>query len=935
MSSRLLTRTRPRLTNTPSLSESSDTVVASVVHTISLSGQPTSPEPDLHDTHSSPTTTLSDLISRRIQADLVSKSTQSAVSQALRTVSSMSPIAPKHTMTPDNSGISDTAVDISIARTAGNLPPWHQHYRAGPLELLAVPHNKMRQPTDKISEDIAPSVHLNHHSVPDTKLQRPITAKYLPTTAESLVENDEIQHMTLSADAPPGRLLPHVPNQTPPPYAMLPTLDKTGIQETLSSFSNDSVDFHGVIAHVDRDAKTIPSSADNGQILGITRTVLANRIPAPAAIQPSYFDRSINPPSTVPSDIIPVVSKPELLPIVPSAESVPSADQRELISNGSATSPVNIVEIVSVKDSCNNKQEPEPLSVLIQKAILRQHKEKLDKAPDKMTEIAARAQQMKNAYDIENRSFQPTDVLTPCFGQTSEQLSSVTFSNSKKESSIRTDQPMSVTQTSAKLKTTTKSKRRSNKKPYPRRSSSTESSSSSYYYSSYSEDSNERIKWLSLGKDLANYPLYVTKYARCGKCQHKAGLLPDNHLREHVPDALRHVDARTSPSESPSLEPQLNYLHRSSLTKIVPKDTALEASPPSTQLVVHQAAPQHPCEDNCASEPVHAHQITRLQHIIAQKRASKETGPQAKEIIVTAIRRPEAAPTSSTPIADNLAHTSNHMAPIVDLNYNINGFTVQDPDSIDYNEVLFVLSREKSSTCIDATPSSTPYSTRGRLPPRAVKDLSPPISTPAYNSASIQQEAPSVSKKVIPQQTQPSEKQSLDNREELQAILAHPFHSSRAPIVAKPAPKTPSDLSYLSCVNNIMDLHSVSAVSDTPERFQHYHSDSSIIGGSLQHAPSYLSPNPPFYTSGRLLTPDMREETFSNLEEGEIPSTYQHINERFLPPSYAYVSQNPTTSAPSSIEGEHDIPSLVELANCSLTPEEDLVLAKAMEALNV
>lgn len=883
MSSRLLARTRPRLTNTPSLSESSDPVVASVVHTISLSGQPTSPEPDLHDIHSSPTTTLSDLISRRIQADLVSNSAQSAVSQALRTVSSMSPIAPRHTMTQDNSGISDAVVDISIARTAGNLPPWHQHYRAGPLELLAVPHNKTRQPADKIPEDIAPSVHLNHHDVLDTKFQRPITAKYLPTAGESLAENNETSCKVLNAHTPPGRMFPHAPNQTPPPYAISPALNKAGIQETLSSFSNDSVDLPGVIAHVDRDTKTVPLPTGAGQVLSITRTVLANRIPAPAAIQPSYFDRATSSPSIVPSGIIPVISKPELLPMMPSAKSAPSIDQRELNPNESATSP-DIVEIVSVKNSYNDKQEPEPLSVLIQKAILRQHKEKLDKAPDKMTEIAARAQQMKNAYDIENRLSQPASVLTPCFGQANEHLSSVTFSNSNRESNSKTDQSISTTQTSAKPKVSTKSKRRSSKKPCSKRSSSTESSSSSYYYSSYSEDSNEKVKWLSLGKDLANYPLYVTKYAPCGKCQHKAGILSGNHPIECASEALKQVDAQPPPSDSPSLEPQLNYLHRSSLTRIAPKDITLEASLPSAQLVVHQAAPQHSYEDNCTGEPVHAHQITRLQHTIAQKRTSaKESGPQAKEIIVTAIRRPEVAPASNTPIADNLAHASNHIAPTVDLNYNASGFTIQDPDSTDYNEVLFVLSREKSSACIDSTPSSTPYSTRGRLPPRTVKDLSPPISTPAYNSASIQQEVPNVSKKVTPHQAQPSEKHSIDSREEVQAILAHPFRPSGAPIVAKPVPKTPSDLSYLSCVNNIMDLHSVSAVSDTPERFQHYHSDSSIMGGSLQHASSYLSPNQPFYIAGGLFTPDMREETFSNLEEGEIPPTYQHIHERFLP----------------------------------------------------
>lgn len=169
------------------------------------------------------------------------------------------------------------------------------------------------------------------------------------------------------------------------------------------------------------------------------------------------------------------------------------------------------------------------------------------------------------------------------------------------------------------------------------------------------------------------------------------------------------------------------------------------------------------------------------------------------------------------------------------------------------------------------------HTLRGAASSTNSKGLVTPISTPAYNSASIQQEVPNVSKKVTPHQAQPSEKHSIDSREEVQAILAHPFRPSGAPIVAKPVPKTPSDLSYLSCVNNIMDLHSVSAVSDTPERFQHYHSDSSIMGGSLQHASSYLSPNQPFYIAGGLFTPDMREETFSNLEEGkslQLTSTF-------------------------------------------------------------
>lgn len=143
-------------------------------------------------------------------------------------------------------------------------------------------------------------------------------------------------------------MFPHAPNQTPPPYAISPALNKAGIQETLSSFSNDSVDLPGVIAHVDRDTKTVPLPTGAGQVLSITRTVLANRIPAPAAIQPSYFDRATSSPSIVPSGIIPVISKPELLPMMPSAKSAPSIDQRELNPNESATSP-DIVEIVSVK----------------------------------------------------------------------------------------------------------------------------------------------------------------------------------------------------------------------------------------------------------------------------------------------------------------------------------------------------------------------------------------------------------------------------------------------------------------------------------------------------------------------------------------------------------------------------------------------------------
>lgn len=83
------------------------------------------------------------------------------------------------------------------------------------------------------------------------------------------------------------------------------------------------------------------------------------------------------------------------------------------------------------------------------------------------------------------------------------------------------------------------------------------------------------------------------------------------------------------------------------------------------------------------------------------------------------------------------------------------------------------------------------------------------------------------------------------------------------------------------------------------------------------------------------MTPDMREETFSNLEEGEIPQNYQYIHGGFTPPVYTYISQNNAIDHVSVSENEQEVPSLVELANCSLTPEEDLVLAKAMEALNV
>ncbi|KWX14419.1 hypothetical protein QR46_1540 [Giardia duodenalis assemblage B] len=946
MSSRLLTRTRPRLTNTPSFSESSDAVVASVVHTISLSGQPTSPEIDLHEARNSPTATLSDLISKRMQEDLSRKFVQNTVSQALRTVSSMSPIAPKQVAAHDYSGASDTPIDISIARTAGTLPSWHQHYRAGPSELLAVPYDKMRQPSADIPEDIAPSVHLDHRDITDKGQQRPITAKYLPITEEGCTDSDRSLKVSSRAHSPPNRIFLPVPNQTPPPYAASLGFNRTVMQESLSPPSNN-IDLHEVIAHVDRYAKATPSRVDNVQPISIIKTVLANRVPAPAVVQPTYFDRPIEPQSATYPEIIPVASKPEPVLVLPSAESAPPIVQHTSPANDPTISPTNILEIVSIKDPREHKpdptQEPEPLSVLIQKAILRQHKEKLEKVPDKMTEIAIRAQQMKGAYDIGNRPSQPIDVMTPiaalppCLGQPTEQISSITLSDSSKDMGSKTGPVVSIVQMSSKRETNVKSSKRSSKKRYSRRSPSPESDSSSYYYySSYSEDEDEKVKWLSLGKDLANYPLYVTKYSRCGKCQHKAGHTVEKASTEHKSDVSRNSDMRHLPSESPSVEPQFNYLHGNLHARGAPEGTVSKASSLSPQLIVHQATLPISDETKLIEDLIPAYQITRVQHTIAQRHsATRESDPHAKEIIIAAIRRdPGSTPVSNMPASNELAHTSNQAAPTLNLNYNTSGFTTQDPDTVDYNEVLFILSREKEKAYVDDTPNSTPFSTKGKLPPRAIREAPLSVSTPAYNAASIKQEAPRTVR-TTPSQVQSPEKHSADNREEIKAVLAHPFRPSGALMVTKPDSKAPSDLSYLSCINNIMEMHSVSAISDTPERFQHYRNDSSITSASLQHASSYLSPVPHFYTRSELLTPDMREETFSNLEEGEIPTTYQYIHEGLAHLSHPYLSQNMSIASTPTVEGEQEIPSLVELANCSLTPEEDLVLAKAMEALNI
>lgn len=899
----------------------------------------------MHGAHSSPAATLSDLISRRMQTDLVENSARNNVPQALRTLSSMSPIAPKQSAEKEGSATPDTPVDISIARTAGNLPPWHQYYRAGPSELLAVPCDKMQRPAENIPEDIAPFVHLSHLPAADKEKKRPVTAKYLPTAEEGRAEDNEVPYRATEMNKSPRKAFLHIPNQTPPPYAVPSTSNKVTLPESPSSAGSDNTDHHGVISHLDRDTKAVPLPIDNAQIMNITRTVLANRVPAPPVVQPSYFDRPTSSPSTIPSGIIPVNSKPEPASALLSTNFVSLADQHALQPSEPTVSPGNIVEIVSVKNPRGDKpdpvQEPEPLSVLIQKAILRQHKEQLEKAPDKMAEITARAQQMKGAYDIESRPFQPTNVLTPGLGQTSEKLSSVTFSDSGRDIEPRAAPVAAVAQTSTEQKGNAKSKRRPNKKRYPRRSSSTESSSSSYYYySSYSESSEERVKWLSLGKDLANYPLYVTKYAHCGKCQHKGGNALERTPMGHESDSLKYSDRESHPNQSPSVtsaELQLNYLHRNPLDKVAPRGDALEAPDPSPQLIVYPATLPSADNDKLAEEIVHAHQITRLKHTVAQKKAdSKDVGSHAKEIIVTAVRRgAETASAPDAPISDNLAHASNQNAPALDLNYNISGFVAQDPDSVDYNEVLFVLSRERGDAQIGDAQNSTPRSIRRRLPPRAAKNSSPSMLTPAYNSTAIRQEAPRAPKATTPPQMQSLEKQSADSHEEIQAVLAHPFRPSGAPIANKPTPKTPSDLSYLSCINNVMEMHSVSAVSDTPERFQHYHNDSSIMAGPLQHSSSYLSPDPHFYIQGGLMTPDMREETFSNLEEGEIPQNYQYIHGGFTPPVYTYISQNNATDHVSVSENEQEVPSLVELANCSLTPEEDLVLAKAMEALNV
>lgn len=947
MSSRLLTRTRPRLTNTPSLSESSDTVAASVVHTISLSSQPASPEIDMHEAHGHPTATLSDLISRRMQADLVENLTRNNVPQALQTLSSMSPIVPKQSSEKGNFGILDTQVDISIARTAGNLPPWHQHYRAGPSELLAVPYDKMRQPSDKIPEEIAPSVHLNHKTVTDQEKKRPISAKYLSAVEKGNTENNKIPYKATEPNESTNKVFMHIPNQTPPPYAFPHAFSKVALPESPSPLSNDSLDQHEVISHLDKDTKTVPPLTDNAQIMNITKTVLANRVPAPTVMQPSYFDHPTSNQSAISSGIIPVKSKPEPEPelVLPPTNFVSIRGQCAPQFNKSNTPPENIVEVVSLKNPRETKpeqvQESEPLSVLIQKAILRQHKDQLGKAPNSMVEIAARAQQMKGAYDIENRPFQPINVLTPSLGQTDEKQPSVTFSDSSKDIDPRITPVVAATQISTEKNNKVKSKKNPSRRRYCRRSSSTESSSSSYYYSSYSEDSEERVKWLSLGKDLANYPLYVTKYTHCGKCQYKQGYVLENSLTEHKSDSLKCLDKKSPSSQSPSIasmELQLNYLHRSPLDKISSKSTALLADHVSSpQLIVHQASLPNINDEKCVEEAVHAHQITRLKHTVTQKKFSdKDISSCAKEIIVTTVRRGmETSPTSSSPIFDSVAHTSNQNAPTLDLNYNINGFTTQDPDSVDYNEVLFVLSREKGDAQQCDTQMPTPPSTKKRLPPRAVKDSSPSMLAPVCSSTSIRQEAPRISKVVTSLQIQSSEKKPTDSHEVIQAVLAHPFCPSRAPVVNNTAPKPPSDLSYLSYINNIMDMHSVSAVSDTPERFQHYHNDSSIMAGPLQQSSSYLSPEPQLYARNGFTTPDMNDETFSNLEEGEIPQNYQYIHGGHLPFGYTHISQNTGTNTGSIVENEQEIPSLVELANCSLTPEEDLVLAKAMEALNI